>query len=158
MGIDQVFLVADWSVIPAWLLLVFAPHAGLTKRLVHSVFPCLLLAPLYGALLFGDSPGPQGASFFTLEGVTHIFTTPWTITACWIHYLVFDLFVGAWEVRDARRLGIRHLFVVPSVVLTLLFGPLGFLSWSLLRGLLRRRWSTAEEPLNEIGHRSDGRA
>jgi Domain of unknown function (DUF4281) len=144
MDIDHVFLIANWGVLPFWLLLVVLPRAAATKRLVHSMIPCLLLAPLYGALLFGDRPGPQGASFSTLMGVTHIFTTPWTITACWIHYLIFDLFVGAWEVRDAERLGIRHAYVVPSVVLTLLFGPLGLLSYALLRGILRGRWVNTE--------------
>ena len=96
-------------------------------------------------LLFGDSPGPQGASFFTLEGVSRIFTTPRTIIACWVHYLIFDLFVGAWEVRDAQRLKIPHLAVVPSVVLTLLFGPVGLGSWLLVRGALRRRFDVVED-------------
>ncbi|MCC6525462.1 MAG: DUF4281 domain-containing protein [Polyangiaceae bacterium] len=144
MGIEHVFLLASYGVVPAWLLLVVAPRARITRLVVHSFAPCLLLAPLYGVLLFGDQPGPEGASFFTLEGVSRIFTTPWTVTACWIHYLVFDLFVGAWEVRDAERLGVRHLYVVPSLVLTLLFGPLGLLSWGLLRLALCRRLSTEE--------------
>lgn len=144
MTIEHVFLIANWGVLPPWLLLVFAPRWRVTKLCVHSIAPALLLAPLYAVLLFGDRPGPVGASFWTLEGVTRIFTTPWTITACWIHYLVFDLFVGAWEVRDAQRLKIRHPFVVPSLVLTLLFGPVGWLSWSLIRAVARRRFSVDE--------------
>jgi len=149
MKIEHVFLIANYSVLPAWLLLVFAPRWRLTRAVVHSILPCLLLAPLYGCLLFGDRPGPEGASFWTLDGVTRIFTTPWTITACWIHYLVFDLFVGAWEARDAERLGIRHVFVVPSMILTLLFGPLGWLSWALVRWIWKRRFSTDEHALRD---------
>ncbi|MFO0616761.1 MAG: ABA4-like family protein [Polyangiaceae bacterium] len=145
MTIDHVFLIANWGVLPPWLLLVFAPRWRVTRVVVHSIAPCLVLAPLYGFLLFADRPGPEGASFWTLAGVTHIFTTPWTITACWIHYLVFDLFVGAWEARDAERLRIRHVFVVPSLVLTLLFGPLGWLSWGLVRWIWKRRFSTSEQ-------------
>lgn len=145
MGIEEVFLVANYSVLPAWLLLVFLPRARVTRLCVHSFVPCLVLAPLYAVLLFGDRPGPEGASFFTLAGVSRIFTTPWTITACWIHYLVGDLFLGAWQVRDAERLGIKHRYVVPSLVLTLLFGPLGLLSWALVRYALRRRVSLSEE-------------
>lgn len=144
MNIEHVFLLANWGVLPFWLLLVFAPRQTATKKLVHSMVPCLLLTPLYAFLLWGDHPGPEGASFWNLAGVTRIFTTPWTITACWIHYLVFDLFVGAWEVREAERLGIRHVFVVPSVVLTLLFGPVGLLSFAILRGASKRRWSNVE--------------
>src|SRR5688572_9446270 len=122
---DLAFLACNYGVLPAWLLLVFAPHWRWTERIVHSALIPILLAIAYAILLFGDQPGPQGAHFLTLEGVERIFTSRQTIVACWVHYLVFDLFVGAWEARDAKRLGIRHLYVVPALVLTLMFGPVG---------------------------------
>jgi len=137
---ELVFAIVNYSVLPAWLGLVLAPRSRFTTLLVHSGAMCAVLAVAYAWLLFGDSPGPQGAHFWSLEGVTRIFTTPRTITACWIHYLIFDLFVGAWEARDAQRLGVRHLFVVPSLVLTLLFGPVGLLSWLAIRAGLKRRY------------------
>ncbi|MCA9606244.1 MAG: DUF4281 domain-containing protein, partial [Myxococcales bacterium] len=64
--------------------------------------------------------------------------------ACWLHYLIFDLFVGAWEVRDAERLGLSHLFVVPSLVLTLMFGPVGLMSWLAVRAIAKRRFALVE--------------
>lgn len=139
MSDELIFTLVNNSVLPAWLGLVLAPRSRFTRLVVHSGATCAILAVVYGWLLFGDSPGPQGAHFFSLEGVTNIFTTPRTIIACWAHYLVFDLFVGAWEQRDAERLGIRHLYVVPSMILTLMFGPLGLLSWLVLRAALKRR-------------------
>ncbi len=144
MNVETVFAVCNYGVVPFWLLLVVAPRSKAADFLVHSPLPAALLVPVYAWLLFGDDPGPQGASFFTLEGVTRIFTTPKTITACWIHYLVFDLFVGAWETRDAKRLGIPHVAVVPCLVLTLLFGPIGFLVYLALRFGLRRRFTLIE--------------
>ncbi|MFN7700492.1 MAG: ABA4-like family protein [Deltaproteobacteria bacterium] len=133
-----VFAVCNYAVLPAWAALVVAPRSRFTELVVHSGAACGLLAVAYAWLLFGDSPGPQGAHFFSLEGVSRIFTTPRTITACWIHYLVFDLFVGAWIARDAERLSIRHLHAVPSMVLTLLFGPVGLTSWLVIRAIVRR--------------------
>ena len=71
------------------------------------------------------------------------------LLAGWVHYLAFDLFVGSWEVRDAQRLGIPHLLVVPCLVLTFLFGPVGLL---LYLGLSRRparvgsAWATVAVP------------
>ncbi|GAB4202126.1 MAG: ABA4-like family protein [Sandaracinaceae bacterium] len=141
---ELIFAVCNYSVLPAWLGLVVAPRSRFTELVVHSGAMCGLLAIAYAWLLFGDSPGPQGAHFFTLEGVTRIFTTPRTITACWVHYLVFDLFVGAWIARDAARLGIRHLHAVPSMVLTLLFGPVGLVSWLAIRAITRKRRSLDE--------------
>ena len=144
-GDALIFAIVNFSVLPAWAMLVVAPKATITKAGVHSGLYPIVLATAYAVLLFGDSPGPQGADFFTLEGVTQIFTTPRTIIACWIHYLIFDLFIGAWEVRDAARLKIPHYLVVPSALLTLLFGPIGLATWLLLRGALRKRFDVVED-------------
>lgn len=144
MSDELLFLLLNWGVLPFWLLLVFAPRWSVTRIAVHSGVFALIYVPVYALLLFGDQPGPQGASFFTLEGVSRIFTTPRTIIACWLHYLVFDLFVGAWEVRDAQRRGIPHLLVVPCIVLTLLFGPVGFGLYLLLR-FARARATSLDE-------------
>jgi hypothetical protein len=62
-----------------------------------------------------------------------LFTSPSVVLVGWVHYLVFDLFVGAWEVRDAHRRSISHLFVVPCLVMTLMLGPIGLLAYLLLR-------------------------
>ncbi len=145
MSSDEiVFSILNYSVLPAWLALAFAPRSRFTELVVHSGAMCALLAIPYAILLFGDSPGPQGAHFFSLDGVTRIFTTPHTIIACWTHYLVFDLFVGAWEARDCQRLGLSHVWVVPSLFLTLMFGPLGLLSWLAIRAIARRRTTLRE--------------
>lgn len=142
---ETIFQIANNSIVPAWLLLALAPRWRWTERIVHSVLPCALLTPLYVWLIFFDDPGPVGASFFSLEGVMNIFTTPRTVIGCWVHYLVFDLFVGAWEVRDARRLSIPHILVVPCLALTLAFGPVGYASYLLLRFAMRRRTTLCED-------------
>ena len=68
-----------------------------------------------------------------------LFADPWLLLAGWVHYLVFDLFLGAWEVRDAQRLRIPHLLVVPCLVLTFLFGPVGLLLYGIVRAARTRR-------------------
>jgi hypothetical protein len=145
MDLDLVFLVVNYSVMPAWLLLVLAPRWRWTQRVVHSALVPLLLGTAYGLLLFTDPHGSPEGSFFTLDGVMAIFTSRQTVIACWIHYLIFDLFVGAWEVRDATRRGIRHVWVVPCLALTLMFGPLGLLAYLVLRGLNTRTFTLVED-------------
>lgn len=56
-----------------------------------------------------------------------------------LHYLAFDLFVGAWQVRTARREGIAHLAVFPSLILTFMVGPVGLLVFTFTRLLLGKR-------------------
>lgn len=150
MSNETLFLIANFTPAPFWALLVLAPRWRWTYRLVHSPLPALLLVPAYAWLLFfGDDPGPQGASFWSLAGVMQIFTTPRTVIACWIHYLVFDLFVGAWIARDARRLGIPHLASLPALASTLFFGPIGYLVHLALRYAWKRRATLDETGAND---------
>ncbi len=144
MSPETVFLVCNYGVLPAWLLLAAAPGSPWTQRLVHAVWIPLLLGVVYAWALLGAGSAPEGASFASLPGVMLFFTVPGAALAGWIHYLVFDLFVGAWEVRDARRRGIPHLALLPCLILTLALGPMGLLLYLALRLGLRRELSLEE--------------
>ena len=93
--------------------------------------PVLLSVAYAGLVLAFWSRAPGG--FGSLAEVMALFTMPEIALAGWIHYLAFDLLVGAWEVRTARREGIAFLLVLPCLALTFLFGPAGFLAFSALR-------------------------
>ncbi|MBW2686775.1 MAG: DUF4281 domain-containing protein, partial [Deltaproteobacteria bacterium] len=99
MPLESLFKAANYAVIPFWLLLMFAPRWSWTQRLVHGPAIVLLLTPIYAYLLFGYAPPPEGMEFSSLYGVMVGFSTPHIVVAGWIHYLIFDLFVGAWEAR-----------------------------------------------------------
>jgi len=123
---ENLFLVFNYSILPAWLLLIFAPGWRPTQAIVHSFWIPLVVAAAYlFSLVSGSGESTEGASFSSLPGIMLIFASPWSALAGWLHYLVFDLFVGAWEVRDARRQGIPHGWVVPCLLLTLMLGPVG---------------------------------
>jgi hypothetical protein len=138
MSPEQIFSLCGMLATAGWLLLVFLPRWRWTARLVCPVVIPLLLALIYlwlVATTFGRTPG----GFGSLAEVSLLFQNPRALLAGWIHYLAFDLFVGSWEVRDARRVGIHHLLVVPCLVLTFLFGPVGLLFYFALRAGLRRK-------------------
>ena len=119
-----------------WALLVFAPRWRWSQRIASVVIP-LTLAIVYLVLIvlyFAKSSG----GFGTLAQVTQLFQNPWLLLAGWIHYLAFDLFLGAWQARRAQRFGIPHLLVVPCLLLTFLFGPIGFLVFWAIRSLVKR--------------------
>jgi len=73
--------------------------------------------------------GESAGGFGSLREVAALFANPWLLLAGWIHYLAFDLFVGAWEVRDAAENAVPHWLVIPCLALTFLFGPVGLLSY-----------------------------
>ena len=91
-----------------------------------------LLAIAYTVLIvstFGDAEG----GFGSLAELMKLFRSDWSVLTGWIHYLAFDLFIGAWEARDSRAVGIPHWKVGPCLLLTFLLGPIGLLTYYLLR-------------------------
>ena len=106
----------------------------------------ILLSLLYAAIIIVRWGGTEGG-FGTLREVSTLFHDPWLLLAGWIHYLAFDLFIGAWEVRDSQRMKIPHLLVVPCLLFTFVFGPVGLLMYLALRGIRCRRFLIEEDAL-----------
>lgn len=131
---EQLYRILLIGILPAWLLLIVVPRAGITRVLVHSVIPALLLGGVYALLIArgaGASVAPQ--ALFSLSGWLALFGTEQAVLAGLAHYLVFDLFAGAWQVRDAAKRGVPHLAVIPCLILTFVLGPLGLMLYILVR-------------------------
>jgi hypothetical protein len=141
MSPDQIFSIANAAALCCWLLLIALPGRTWVNHLVAGVAVPAALAGLYTAIIAVHVSGREGG-FSSLPDVARLFGNPWLLLAGWIHYLAFDLLVGSWEARDARERGIGHLFVVPCLVLTFLFGPAGWLLYLGVRsrpaGIARR--------------------
>ena len=139
---ERLFSLAGMLVLPGWLLLVVAPRWKWTHRYAAFVAP-LLIGGLYAFLFVSHLKDGGGGGFGSLAQVSLLFQNPWLLLVGWIHYLAFDLFIGAWEVRDARRLEIPHLAVIPCLVLTFLIGPVGLLLYLLIRVIFRKEIAAA---------------
>ena len=134
MSPETVFSIINFVAIAGWILLVVAPGRRIVTDVVASVLIPTVMALFYIGVLaavWGRSEG----SFSTLAGVSTLFKEPWLLLAGWAHYLAFDLFIGSWEVRDARKRQIPHLLVIPCLISTLMFGPLGWLLYMLIRAV-----------------------
>ena len=137
MSSDILFRVANNIALLGWFILVFLPRWRWSARLVAPVLIPALMAMIYVAMVvteFGRGPG----GFSSLSSVELLFQNRYMLLAGWVHYLAFDLFVGSWEVRDSWRIGIKHYLVVPCLILTLLFGPAGWLFYFLIRSVATR--------------------
>ncbi|OYX23025.1 MAG: hypothetical protein B7Z10_12120 [Rhodobacterales bacterium 32-66-7] len=121
-----------------WLALALFPLAPrLSQAVAALAIPALLSVGYTALILVHWSEAPGG--FGSLAEVMALFTDPWIALAGWVHYLAFDLFVGAWITRTARAEGIAHLLILPCLVLTFLFGPAGFLAFTALRAAYAAR-------------------
>jgi hypothetical protein len=131
MSPDQLFSVLNLLALTSWVLLALFPGRRIvTHVLVGTVVP-VTLAGIY-AVIIAFAWSSSSGGFSSLPDVAALFANPWLLLAGWTHYLAFDLLIGGWEVRDARDRGVPHLFVLPCLVVTFLFGPAG---WLLYRGL-----------------------
>ena len=135
MAPDKLFHLAGNLVAPCWLLLLVAPRWRWTHRVVTFGWP-LLIAAAYVYLLAAHRP-PPGSGFSSLQQVQVLFSSRYALLAGWLHYLAFDLFIGAWETRDGLRLGFSRWVLLPCQLLTFLFGPAGLALYLLLKLLLR---------------------
>lgn len=144
MTADALFGMVNAAILPGWLLLILAPRTRLTQRVVWSGLYSLAFAAVYLVLIAMFYPGAEGG-FSSLTDVDRLFRNPYLLLAGWIHYLAFDLFVGAWEARDAAARGVRHLVMIPCLVLTFLFGPIGLLAYYAVRGLGSRARDAATD-------------
>lgn len=136
---DTIFSAAGALAMSGWLALALSPvrtawkpHA---RRYAGRVVP-LLLGVVYIVLIVRNW-GPGG--FGSLAEVRALFDVPQLLLAGWLHYLAFDLFVGAWIAERGAALGVPHVLLLPIWALTFLFGPAGLIAFMLLRLLPRFR-------------------
>jgi hypothetical protein len=125
MSASHVFSAANLVALSCWVLLIAFPRRAWANRVAGTVVPAAF-AVLYTLLIAVNFFGSAGG-FSSLPDVALLFANPWLLLAGWIHYLAFDLLIGSWEARDARRRGISHTRVVPCLLLTFMFGPAGWL-------------------------------
>jgi hypothetical protein len=126
MDVELIFRIGNAVALAGWLILLASPFAPKLAQAVSGLAIPLLLAVAYSSLIMAFWSTGQGG-FDSLEHVAQLFRSPELLLAGWIHYLAFDLFVGAWIVGKARENGIAFWAVIPCLFLTFLFGPAGFL-------------------------------
>ena len=128
---ESVFSVCNTTALLGWIILVAGfrkPWAVQAARgLAHAIAAVYILVL---ASHFGEAEG----GFGTLAQVMALFTNKWVAVGGWVHYLAFDLFVGAWIVEQGQKDGLALWRFLPALPLTFLFGPAGLLLFTLIRG------------------------
>jgi Domain of unknown function (DUF4281) len=147
---DTVFKAASTAALLGWLALLLSPRsvrwARPAWRFSGRLLP-LAFSALYVAMLAAHWRGAGG--FGSASEVRALFDVPGVLVAGWVHYLAFDLFVGAWIAERGAALSLPHWQLVPVLLLTFLFGPAGLLAFVVLRALRQPaslQWQTGVAP------------
>ncbi len=107
--------------------MIFLPNWSITKRVMESLIPFVVLAGLY-LFLLSTSITPEAAQTLAnpkLADIARFFADERAAAVGWTHFLAMDLFVGRWIYWEGQRTGI---WTVHSLLFCLFFGPLGLLS------------------------------
>lgn len=126
-----------------WALLIFGPRRfALVNAVPLWIIPAGLSA-IYAALIFSRFSG-MGGGFDSLANVAVLLSDDWALLAAWVHFLAFDLFVGAVMAARMDRAGVSRLVQAPILFSTFMLGPLGFLIAGLTELGLRARGLTPQ--------------
>mgnify|MGYP001278835665 FL=1 len=145
LSYENIYLIANWGVIPFWLLLIILPNHGVTNLLIQSIIAPLLLAAAYGFVAYSIFLEKNILNSFELynglDGLYSMFANEAFLLIFWLHFLSISLFVGAWIVRDSKRFMISKFFVVISLILTYFTGPIGLFFYWFIRIFFSKRIS-----------------
>ena len=147
--LEVIYLIANYGVIPFWLMLVFIPSGKFTSAIINTIFLPTVLAATYGYLIYiefyagGILPGSVTDKalanlqlYVGLDSLASLFGNKTFLLTFWIHFLTLSLFVGTWIAKDALRQGIHKYVVLFPLILTYFTGPLGLFLYLFLRMII----------------------
>ena len=137
LSYENIYLMANWGVLPFWLLLIILPNHGVTNFLVQSIIAPLLLAGAYAFVAYNIFLEGNILDSFELysglDGLYSMFSNESFLLVFWIHFLTISLFLGAWISRDSQKYMVPRFFVIISLILTYFTGPVGLLIYWFIR-------------------------
>ena len=136
---NQILRAVNLGSLPAWFSMVLLPRWRHTKTITLAVAVAYsLLYATLACVLFSESVlSLDFKALTTAEGVTKVFSDSTAVLAGWAHFIVFDLFTARFFLQDSARVGIPHLAVVPCILGCMFFGPVGLLTYVLVKTIYR---------------------
>jgi hypothetical protein len=129
---SAIFQFGNTFVLLGWILLVLIPYWKYTQPIIMNGV-IIILAIIYSFMILEDIGGFNPDSFGSLENVMQLFTNEDAVAAGWMHYLAFDLFVGAYIMRKSETLGISRILATVCLPFTFMFGPMGYLLFFIVK-------------------------
>ncbi|MBP2581009.1 hypothetical protein J3A78_001487 [Streptomyces sp. PvR006] len=125
---------------PVWILMIFAPAWRITERVAASPLTVLPLLVVWAVLaapiareLWTAVSSPDIDTFRDLAALAN------GAGAIWAQVIAWDLLLGQWMYREARRLAVPPLLMAPLLVLTTLLSPLGLPLFLVVRAVWTNR-------------------
>ena len=143
---ENIYIWANFGVLPFWLMLIFIPNSRITQIFVNSVILPLILSiayvyTIYQTILLEEPIFDFFKLYLSLDNLYTIFATESFLLVFWLHFLALNLFLGSWISREGIKYNIPRSLVFTPLILVYLTGPLGLVLYWLIRVFYAKRIS-----------------
>lgn len=132
MDTSQIFSLAGSLAALQWLLLIILPKWKVTFWLIRYPVVPILLSATYCIYITGFFT-IAGGGYNSLQQVRTLFSNDSLLLAGWVHYLAFDLLIGFAIIKLSQERTISRWLIIPCLILTFVFGPIGFLIYQIVK-------------------------
>ena len=141
IDLNAAFGLAGQAAMIGWVILMFLPRRWKYLNWIpHFIIP-FGLSILYAALFLPTFWTIEGGGFGSLEQVKTLLSNDAALLAGWVHYLAFDLFIGAWIAHRSDEIGLSRILQFPILLATFMMGPIGLLAFLCLRSFYKKELS-----------------
>jgi hypothetical protein len=135
---EVVFSHASTAAMVGWVLLILGPRRFDWLNAVPLWIIPGGLSVVYGLIVLSRFAGIDGG-FDSLASVAQLMSDDWALLGGWVHFLAFDLFVGAVMAARMDRAGVGRVVQGPILFAIFMLGPFGFVIAALTELGLRAR-------------------
>jgi hypothetical protein len=141
---ENIFLWANFAILPFWLLLIIIPSSKFTQFFVNSIIAPLILSAtyiyiIYQAILMNEPIFDVFRLYLSLDNLYILFATESFLLVFWLHFLALNLFLGSWISRDGIKYNMPRSLVFLPLILVYLTGPLGLVLYWIIRVFYAKR-------------------
>jgi len=131
---ENIYLIANWGVLPFWIMIAAIPNHPITRFFVHSIIVPLLLAIAYSFIAYKIYLNGNILEvfnlYFGLDNLYVIYSEEVFLLIFWLHFLSISLFLGSWMARDGQKYFMPKSLMFFLLATTYFAGPVGlFFYW-----------------------------
>ena len=135
---ENIYLWANFGLIPFWLMLIIIPRSKFTQFFVNSIIlpliiGCAYIYIIYQSFLLDDPLLDVFKLYLSIENLYTVFATESFLLVFWLHFLALNLFLGSWISLDGVKYNIPQSIVTLPLILVYLVGPLGLVLYWVIR-------------------------
>ena len=143
---ENIYLWANFAILPFWLMLIIIPNSKFTQFFVNSIIVPLILSAtytyiIYQAILMDEPIFDVFKLYLSLDNLYILFATESFLLIFWLHFLALNLFLGSWISRDGIKYNMPRGLVFLPLILVYLTGPLGLVLYWIIRVFYAKRIS-----------------